>query len=488
MPSTSDRTHPFQLLIVGGGPGGMATLLAAHHTGQLDDLLKEGVAIVEKGSAIGAGTLGQYAINSDSSGLTFVDCLRSSSPGGLTELYNHPLTRTLAEAGDGAVALKDAAEFLNLVGARLKDIVATHKGCNVFLGHTAISARRTLNGWSVTLRDSSGQERIVYAKNVVLSTGAGQPLTRLAAETVGNASLTALCGDRLLQSDDVLSHDGLRSLTQRLKGLTSPRVAVIGGSTSAVAVCHALLNRMPEIRFSPDGVTLLHRRELRVYYPDAASALAENYTEFGPDDICNISGKVFRFAGFRLESRELVMQARGLGNRPPEPRLRLHHLATETETATRECFASADIVISALGYRPRALPVYDLSGAEIPLKAGTGPQEPLVDSQCRVLRSDGVALPGLFGMGLAAGFVPRGPLGGEASFRGQANGLWLWQKDVGSLIVNAIQNAPKYRDPSMKGSDSFTAAEKAESVADISALISPDSRKSERPDALHISL
>jgi hypothetical protein len=39
---------------------------------------------------------------------------------------------------------------------------------------------------------------------------------------------------------------------------------------------------------------------------------------------------------------------------------------------------------------------------------------------------------------LAAGFVPHGKLGGEASFRGQANGLWLWQSDVGGLIVDAI--------------------------------------------------
>jgi hypothetical protein len=39
---------------------------------------------------------------------------------------------------------------------------------------------------------------------------------------------------------------------------------------------------------------------------------------------------------------------------------------------------------------------------------------------------------------LAAGFVPYGKLGGEKSFRGQANGLWLWQNDVGAMIADAI--------------------------------------------------
>ena len=52
--------------------------------------------------------------------------------------------------------------------------------------------------------------------------------------------------------------------------------------------------------------------------------------------------------------------------------------------------------------------------------------------------SHGNPIPGLFGIGLAAGFVPHGKLGGEPSFSGQANGLWLWQNDVGSIIVDAV--------------------------------------------------
>ncbi len=52
--------------------------------------------------------------------------------------------------------------------------------------------------------------------------------------------------------------------------------------------------------------------------------------------------------------------------------------------------------------------------------------------------SHGGPIKGLFGIGLAAGFVPYGKLGGEPSFRGQANGLWLWQNDIGSIIVKAV--------------------------------------------------
>ena len=31
-----------------------------------------------------------------------------------------------------------------------------------------------------------------------------------------------------------------------------------------------------------------------------------------------------------------------------------------------------------------------------------------------------------------------GKLGGEASFSGQANGLWQWQNDVGAMIVENV--------------------------------------------------
>jgi hypothetical protein len=235
-----------------------------------------------------------------------------------------------------------------------------------------------------------------------------------------------------------LASGGLARVAGLLEGKREPLVVIVGGSTSAAAVAHALLNRMPQVEFGEGGVVLLHRRPLRVYYPDRASALAEGYTEWSEDDVCPISGKVFRFAGFRLDSRELVMQVRGIGGRAPEPRLHLHQLAAaDLDTDAAHLLDAADLVIAAFGYRPRALPLFDRAGQPLTLLSQTGPQQPMVDGQCRVLDAAGAPLPGVFGIGLGAGFLPRGRLGGEASFRGQANGLWLWQHDVGALIVDA---------------------------------------------------
>lgn len=416
--------------------------------GHLSSLLTEGVAIIERGPSLGGGSIGTYAINSDSSGTTFVDCLRSPERTPLTELVDHPLTRLLAVARDGAVALRDAGRFLSLVGRTLEGMIAAEPSCEVLTGHDALAIKRTSNGWRVMLRDAAGVQRTLWARSVVLATGAHQPIERLQAETVGGKQLAERCGSRLVQSGDVLGERGLAQIAARLAPHASPRVAVIGGSTSAAAVAHALLHRMPNVNFGAAGVVLMHRRELRIYYPDAASALADGYNEFTDDDICPISGRVFRFAGFRLDSRELVMQARGIGGRAPEPRLALHALQP-TDPAALEILDNAHLVVAAMGYRPHAVPILDQEGNAVTLLAHTGPQEPLVDGQCRVLDAAATPIGGLFGIGLAAGFMPRGSFGGEPSFRGQANGLWLWQNDVGAMIVEAVM-APSL--PSMFGS------------------------------------
>jgi dTDP-4-amino-4,6-dideoxygalactose transaminase len=431
-----DRTA---VVIIGGGPAGLAPLLAAHRSGRLAELLEQGVTVVEQSAAVGEGSIGHWSINSDSTGFTFADCLAGPPGGELAPLRSHPLTKEFLEAGDGTVPLRRAGEFLALVGQAMNEVIAARPNSRVLKRCQALSTRRTAGGWLTRVKDAdSGQERTIHSRNVVLATGASQPAERLRAEIVAGANLVERWGEKLLQSSDVLTVSGFAAISARLAALgRSPRVVIIGGSTSAAAVAYALLNRMPGVPFGPNAVTIAHRRPLRIFYPSVDAALADGYTEFGPDDICPVSGRVFRLAGFRLDSRELIMRARGIGGRPPEPRLQLHRLGIH-DAASRSLLDNADLVIAALGYRPRALPVFDQADHLVPLLAQTSPQAPLVDGSCRVLDALSNPLPGLFAIGLAAGFVPHGKLGGEPSFRGQANGLWLWQSDVGGLIVDAI--------------------------------------------------
>ncbi|MBB5715048.1 DegT/DnrJ/EryC1/StrS family aminotransferase [Sphingomonas aerophila] len=424
-------------IVIGGGPAGTALLTAATKRNLLPGFAK-GLVVVERDAAVGGGRLGRYAITSDSTAQTFLTAVKNNAHPELAALVDHPVGRAVAAYQDAlGVPLVEAGPLLRVTGQRLADLTRAHGG-EVLTGHEALHATAAGGGlWRVRLRRlSDGQEIDRLARNVVIATGGHQPLDRLSGQSVAGVPLVQLAGDRLLQSDDVLTVGGFDKVADLLSSRRAPRIAVIGGSTSALTTVALLLRGRPALPLGAGGITLLHRRPLRPFYPSVEAAHAEGFHDFGPDDICPVSGFVYRLAGFRLEARELVLRMLGVGGLAPDPRVALHRITGDDDAAARQVLREADLVIAALGYRPFALPVFAQNGAPIPLAAGAG--RAMVDRHCRVVGSDDAAVPGLFGIGLAAGFVPWGALGGEKSFVGQANGLWLWQNDVGLMIVDQV--------------------------------------------------
>jgi dTDP-4-amino-4,6-dideoxygalactose transaminase len=422
-------------LVVGGGPAGTALLTAASKRGLLPDLAR-GLVLVERDDALGGGRLGGYAITSDSTAQTFLSAVAGNPHPEIAALEHHPVGRAVAGYADAlGVPLIEAGPLLRETGERLARIVVQHGG-TVLTGHEALGTRRTAEGlWATRLRRADGHMFERLSRNVIIATGGHQPIERLAGQQVAGATLRALAGERLHASDDVLALGGIERIATLLAAKRAPRVVVIGGSTSALATVALLLRSRPGIAFGAGGVTLLHRRELRPFYPSVESAHADGFTDFGPDDVCPVSGFVYRLAGFRLEARELVLRMLGVDGRAPDPRVTPRRIA-EDDAEARDLIAGADVVIGALGYRPVALPVADRDGAPIALASDAGGA--MVDRHCRMIDAQGAPLPGLFGIGLAAGFVPWGAMGGEPSFRGQANGLWQWQNDVGMMIVDQL--------------------------------------------------
>ncbi|SEN08698.1 dTDP-4-amino-4,6-dideoxygalactose transaminase [Sphingomonas gellani] len=425
------------VVVIGGGPAGSAILLAAGTKGLLPSLAS-GLVMVERDEAIGGGQLGRYAITSDTTADTFLSAVRGSTHPQIVALADHPAARAVAQhSGALGVPLTEVGPLLRETGRRLTTLIRDHGG-TVLTGHEALGATRRADGlWSVRLRRlSDGAEVEQIARNLVIAAGGHQPLDRLSTQVVAGGRLIDMAGGRLLQSDEVLSVGGFEKVADLLAGRRAPRVAVIGGSTSAAATLFSLLKGRPAIPFGAGALTLLHREPLRPFFPSVAAAAADGFSDFGPDDICPVSGFVYRLAGFRLEARELMLRMLGVDGRQPDPRVTLHRIRGDDDADAREIMERADLVIAALGYRPVGLPLSDAAGNAIALAAHGG--APMVDRHCRVMGDDGEPVPGLYGIGLAAGFVPWGHLGGEKSFRGQANGLWLWQNDVGLMIVQQL--------------------------------------------------
>ncbi|MBL6079605.1 aminotransferase DegT [Belnapia sp. T18] len=425
-------------LFIGGGPAGIAPLVWAARTGRLKPLANKGLVVVEAGNCLGAGSIGSHAIGSDTLADTFLECLESSQDERLSALRTHPSAEAVRQYSKGAAPLPVVAAFLETLGRTVQDVIEAAGG-QVLLRHRASGLRQQRTGqWVATLQAATGETVTVMATKAVLATGATQRLDDLASIPVAGLPLMPEFSSKLLLSGAVLGHGGVDAIRRHLRGITAPRIAIVGGSHSAVASANRILYGVPELSLNSGSVTILHRRPLRIFYPTPEAALAEGYTDFGPQDVCAVSGRLYRLAGFRLDARDLVMRALGVGGRPAEPRLALHRIGTpEADEQGRSLLQSADLIVAALGYRPTTVPVEHADGTPWRLAAGSG-TAPLVNSACEVLDNTQHAIPGLYGIGLAAGFVPQGAAGGEPSFIGQTNGLWLWQNPIGAMIVDAL--------------------------------------------------
>jgi hypothetical protein len=310
-------------------------------------------------------------------------------------------------------------------------------GAIVLTEHEAVRSRRSSSGnWCTTIIGPDGMTRDVVSECLVLATGAEQRIDDIAAERIGDRALMPVLANRIMLSGEALAHGGAARIETRLADRRDPKVAIIGGSQSALACADLLLRKDTGIAFSEGAISLLHRRPLRIFYPSTEAALADGYTDFNLADVCPVTHRLFRFRGFRFECGQLAKQLLGIGKAPPEPRLTLRALTNSgAGLEAWRILDEADLVIAALGYRPRGLRLLDSDGHPILLAAHVTRGAALVDRECRVIDQSLNPVPGVFALGLAAGFVPNGAMGGEPSFVGQTNGLWLWQNDIGAMIM-----------------------------------------------------
>ena len=325
-------------LLVGGGPAGVAMLIAASKQGVLPDLA-DGLVIAERSARLGGGRLDSYAITSDSTAETFLTAARDNPHAEISALIDYPGGQEIARhIGKLGVPLARTGAFLDGLGARIGEIVVANGG-TVLMQHDVINARQTSGGvWQARVRNTlSGEEQLVLAHNIVLATGGYQPAEDVAAAQVAGMPLGERLGPRLLPSDAFLRLGGMDALRAQLADCRAPRIAIVGASTSALASAALLLKS--DIPLGDGALTLLHRTPLRPFYPSAEAALADGFTDFGEDDICPVSGFVYRLAGFRLEARELVLRMLGVGGRVPDPRMRLHRLEGEPGRAQRRAAA-----------------------------------------------------------------------------------------------------------------------------------------------------
>lgn len=422
----------FETILLGAGPGGTGPLVWAAGQNRLQDWMSAGFAIVDQADCMG-GTLGAYQLHANSLADSFLECL-DGAESGLASLRRERETLDLARWRGALPPLPLVGAFLARMGAALAQQVADSARSRFLPGTRAVGLRLREDGSVAAELRTRGDERVfVPAASALMALG-GQPADARRAMLRPGLSL-ARWGARLVDPDRLL-----RGHFPVLPGLPADgrpvRAVVIGSSHSAMSAAWVLLERMEGLTIGPGGLSILYRRAPRLFYPSVAAAAAEGYP-VAPDDICPATGRVHRLGGLRGDGGMLWRRIAGLSG-APEPRAVAHALDTVADDRLVAMLDEADIIIPAIGYRLRRVPVFAPDGSRIRLAELPAPA---VDGEGRLLTASGAPLPQVFGIGLGSGFRPWGALGGEPAFSGQQNSLWLYQHGLGKLIHDGIRAA-----------------------------------------------
>jgi hypothetical protein len=421
-------------IIIGGGPGGLGPLIWAAQAGLLPSWLARGVGIVDRQPRLG-GTLGRYAINSDSLGGAYLEFLEApGTPEKLRELQSDPLTQEMELYRDGFPPLLLVDRFMRRLGQALEQCLALHLSCTLQRCTTALSLHlRGDDAVEVHTQDFAGNRGVIEGRTAIVALGGRQ----IWHGTLLPQGFTLRdCRPRHIEpSDQLMTPEGLADATAALLANPGRPIVILGGSHSAYAAAWTLTNLLPAPLIDGRRILILQRREPRVFYPSRAEARADGYV-VDAGDICPRTQRVNRLGGLRGDGRDMWRRVAGRPGAAAERRISVLALSEYSESALRRLLEDAAMVVPAFGYRSATLPIFDEAGRRLALNADAGGRN--VAQDCRLLLDDGRTLHNVFGIGLGTGYRPCGDMGGEPNFDGQANSLWLYQNDIGAVIHGGI--------------------------------------------------
>jgi hypothetical protein len=421
-----------ETVILGAGPAGTGSLVWAARHGVLGDWLDAGVTIIEQSESLG-GTMGRYALNADTLGGTFLECLDGPRcEPELVALRRDPLAIALSDWRDRLPPLELAGQFLDRLGVALRAMIARHPRSLLLTSATARQLKLECDGTVTASIEHGGSKHEIAAGSAVIALGGVQSTAWSEIEIAPGMHL-GRWRRKLLPSEALLVRGGAEHAARHLSGKREPRVVIIGGAHSAFSSAWLMLNHLG-IGFGSGGIRILHRNGLRIFYPSREAAVLDGYT-FDEDDVCSATGRVFRLAGLRGDGREICRRMRGLGGLEREDRVVAQAVATLDRREFTKLLDAADLIVCATGYRLKTIPVLGEDDTPIAL-ARVGPT---VDHNSRVLTAGGHALENVLGVGLGSGFKPWGTMAGEVSFTGQQNSLWLYQNGLGQSIHDSTR-------------------------------------------------
>ena len=422
MPSMQD----YGVVICGGGPAGIGPIMAAVQAGTLSELLDRGVLLIEQ-SRVGPGSLANYRIRANSLGGVFLECLDRLAGTPFDRLRELPETRELRRHADEYPPLRLVAGFLARLGEVVVELLRAHPACDVWTGARVDEVRIRPAGVEVTAGHS-----VALGSRVVLAVG-GRPMSGFESTPLPGGLTLASYRDRLCHSEAFI--DTRRTVPSAiLESIRDTgRIAIVGGAHSAWSTA-VLLREDPEL--ADPELTIVHRGPIRLFYRSAAEATADGYRFDPVADVCPASGRVNRFGGLRGPAFALARRALGLAAEPAPVRLLAADGRPGSADEITATLDAAGAVVVATGYAASLPRVVGRGGAE--LTAALSPTGTVVSPTTEFVDQDGVVHPEILAYGLGAGLPASIAVGGEPSYTRRADGVWLYQNDIGRVVLDRL--------------------------------------------------
>lgn len=434
----------------------MGFLFHAFKTGNLPEIARNGLLIIDKRTELGAGRLGEYVnVTGNTVGNTFLACLEHAN---FEEVFadlreNSPLHKRMVEVADGPPSLTDAGALLALATEQLLAYLTARYDVTVLRGRE-IDKIRYLDsgGFEIDYHDVSDPTEVctVSSDTVVMNLGGQQHVSEIDELCRGlrlpppDENLRSYVSDDLLSlTTPQLIDEFARDLSQR-ETRRPKRITVIGGSHSAFTVVDRLAMELGSEGL--DEIAVIHRSQVRLFFETVDEAHANSYEVDEENDVCPVTKRVNRAGGLRYRAFDIARSIMASGYIPgAKPRIELIEADSSdaARSRARECLEESIAVVHGAGYGPNMSILVDRWDLPISLQLGQGGV--VSDRYGCPFDVNGNLVQGLFSFGLGSGFRPdeqiRRETGFEAAFRGRIYGVWAFHHDFGGRVMNGVLEA-----------------------------------------------
>lgn len=434
----------FENAICGAGPAGMGLVICAYQNGLFNKMLDKGIVLIDEKSILGIGSLGDYHITANSLGKVFLEFLeRVRNDPNFSNLMNHPYVKKLDQQREDAPALSSVAKYLGLLSENLIHKMKANQNCRILSSTNIHYIQQHESGlYEINIKvkeKNSSHTGKIYARNVILNLGGKQnPDDYLYRRLWSNFNLLSY-KNKVIPSGTILKLSYAEFHNTVLPGFS--RIMIVGGSHSAFSVA---LRLFEEAKINPEikrEIHILHRNDIKLFFNDKSEATKANYSLDEEKDICPLSKKVNRFSGLRYNAFNFAVELLKSGHIKNETcEIKLVPITVNSSSQKNKflesLFENANLIIPCFGYQANLVPLYNNLGFLIPIKQETDGLS--VNNKGQIYTKNNYLIPNMYSYGLGSGLRRSERVGGEPSFQGRLDGVWLYQNDVGRIILEQI--------------------------------------------------